>query len=118
MACEIKEKHAKTLIEVMEQTSSWKLHPEKKPAFGSSSEAKEYVETHNEPLCIEIPVVGADKKLSVKVTSSGEDMVFSHISFDEPVETKVHSSHLKLISSSVADMLNAKLPEGQKVASF
>ncbi len=118
MAYEISEHHAKTLIALMEQTSNWKLHPEKKPAFTSASEAQEYVETHNEPLCIEIPVVGADKLLTVKVTSSGEDMVFSHISFEEPVETRVHSSHLKLISSSVTDMLNAKLPEGQKVASF
>ncbi|MCW8108414.1 hypothetical protein OPS25_07900 [Alteromonas ponticola] len=118
MSAKISEQHAKTLIAVMEQTSNWKLHPEKKPAFSSSRDALDYVETHNEPLCIEIPVVGKDKQLSVKVTSSGEDMVFTHISFEEPVETRVHNSHFKLISSSVADMLNAKLPEGEKVASF
>ncbi|NMH61020.1 hypothetical protein [Alteromonas ponticola] len=118
MVSEITEHHAKTLIALMEQTSNWKLHPEKQPAFRSSDDAQKYVETHNEPLCIEIPVVGADKTLSVKVTSSGEDMVFTHISFEEPVETRVHSSHFKLISSSVADMLNAKLPDGQKVSSF
>ncbi len=33
MSQEITEHHAKTLIEVIEQCSMWKLHPEKKAAF-------------------------------------------------------------------------------------
>ncbi|WP_218353763.1 hypothetical protein [Alteromonas lipotrueiana] len=118
MSYEIDEHHAKTLIGVLEQSAHWKVHPEKKGPFSSAQEAIKYVETHNEPLCIRVPVAGTDDHLTVKVTSSGEDVVFSNVSFDEPVEKRVHSSHLKLIESTVTDMLNAKLPEGQKVASF
>ncbi|MBD3584461.1 hypothetical protein HHX48_01790 [Salinimonas sp. HHU 13199] len=118
MSNQISEKHAKTLIQVIDQSSNWKLHPEKKRAFASTEEAEKYVESHNEPLCIRVPIAGADDHLTVKVTSSGEDMVFSNVSFEEPIEKQVHSSHLKLISSTVTEMLNERLPEGTKVSSF
>lgn len=118
MAYEITEHHAKTLIQVIDQSSNWKLHPEKKPTFASTKEAEKYVETHNEPLCIRVPIAGADDHLTVQVTSEGEDMVFKNVSFEEAIEKKVHSSHLKLIASTVTEMLNERLPEGTKVSSF
>ncbi|AXR06621.1 hypothetical protein [Salinimonas sediminis] len=118
MAYEINETHAKTLIEVIAQSSHWKLHPEKRKPFASTEEAFAYVETHNEPLCIRVPVASSDEHLTVKVTSSDDDMVFTNVSFDNPIEKKIHGSHLKLIESTVTEMLNERLPEGQKVASF
>jgi len=118
MAYEISEQHAKTLIQVIEQSSRWKLQPEKQSPFKSVEKANEYVETHNEPLCILVPIAGEDEHLTVKVTSSGEHVVFTNVSFEQPLEKQVHSSHLKLIGSTVTEMLNERLPEGKKVAPF
>ncbi|QJR82645.1 hypothetical protein CA267_018755 [Alteromonas pelagimontana] len=118
MSDEIAELHAKTLIEVIDQSSHWKLHPEKKPPFTSKEEAFRYVETHNEPLCVYVPVAESDDHHTVRVTSSGDDMVFTNISFEDPSEIRIHSSHLKLIESSITEMLNDRLPEGKKIASF
>ena len=118
MTNEIDEHHAKTLIGVVEHSGLWKLHPEKRSPFKNSEEALRYVESHNEPLCIRVPIAGSDDHLTVKVTSSGEDVIFTTSSFDDVVEERVHSSHLKLVESTVSNMLNSRLPEGTKVASF
>ncbi|QPG07033.1 hypothetical protein IT774_07995 [Salinimonas marina] len=118
MTNEIHEQHAKTLIGVIEQSALWKLHPEKRSPFASAQEAIKYVESHNEPLCIRVPVAGSDDHLTVKVTSSGEDVVFTNVSFEDAIEERIHSSHLKLVESTVSNMLNSRLPEGKKVASF
>tara|TARA_B100002049_G_C15921910_1_gene308462 strand:- start:147 stop:503 length:357 start_codon:yes stop_codon:yes gene_type:complete len=118
MSYEINEHHAKTLAEIIDQSSHWKLHPEKKPPFKNTKEVNEYVQTHNEPLCIRVPIANTDDHLTVKVTSQDEDVIFSTISFDNPAESRVHASHLKNASSVIMEMLNEKLPEGQKVASF
>ena len=114
MSNQISEQHAKTLIQVIDQSSNWKLHPEKKRAFAGTEEAQKYVESHNEPLCIRVPIAGADDHLTVKVTSSGEDMVFSNVSFEEPIEKKVHSSHLKLISSTVRNRAVDDIQNGMR----
>lgn len=118
MANEISEHHAKTLAQIVDQSSHWKLQPEKKPPFSSPEQANEYVSTHNEPLYLRVPVAGEDDHLLVKVTSSNEDLVFSTVSFETPASTRVHYSHVKLIQSNVTEMLNGCLPEGKKVASF
>lgn len=118
MSTEIKPQHAKLLAQIIEQSSHWKLKPEKKRPFHSVTDAFSYVEDHNEPLYLQVPIAGEDDHLLVKVTSKQDDMVFSTVSFETPAQTQVHHSHLKLIESSVTDMLNNCLSEGKKIASF
>ena len=118
MSTEIKPQHAKLLAQIIDQSTHWKLKPEKKPPFHSVDEAFSYVEDHNEPLYLHVPIAGEDEHLLVKVTSKDDDMMFSTVSFETPAQTQVHHSHLKLIESSVTDMLNSCLGEGRKVASF
>lgn len=118
MSYEIDSHHARTLAQIIDQSSHWQLHPEKKPPFKNVEQANEYIDTHNEPLCIRVPVSGTDDHQTVRVTSSGEDVVLTTISFEDPAESRVHSSHLKIIASIVSDMLNDKLPDGVKVVPF
>ncbi|AYA64517.1 hypothetical protein [Alteromonas sp. RKMC-009] len=118
MSSEIKEKHAKLLAEVITQSSHWKLQPEKKSPFHSAEEAFKYIESHNEPLYVVVPVNGDDNDVLVKVSSEEDDVVFETVSNEDKKQAKVHHSHLKLIESTVTELVNSQLEEGKKAASM
>ncbi|MBU2976869.1 hypothetical protein [Alteromonas sp. C1M14] len=118
MTCEIDTKHAKLLIEILQQSDQWILQPEKKSPFESKKAAYAYLETNNEPLYIRVPITNSDEQTYVRVSSAGDDLEFQTVGFDNVQKTKLHHSHLKLIESTVTDMVNAQLPAGQKAASF
>lgn len=118
MSCEMKTQHAKLLAQIVTQSSHWSLQPEKKPPFKSLEDAFEYFDSHNEPLYIRVPVTDNNGEVLVRVCSEGDDVCFETISFENTKQAKVHHSHLKLIESTVAELVNEQLPEGSKAASF
>lgn len=118
MANEISSKHAKLLAEIIDQSAHWKLQPEKKPPFKSTKEAFDYIDQHNEPLYVSVPVSSQAENTLVKVTSVDDDLAFETLGFEDKQMAKVHHSHLKLIESTITELVNARLPDGEKAASF
>ncbi|MEG3768226.1 hypothetical protein [Alteromonas sp. 14N.309.X.WAT.G.H12] len=118
MTCEIETKHAKLLIEILQQSNHWTLQPEKKAPFSSKDAAYQYLETHNEPLYIRVPITNSDNETYIRVSSSGDDLELQTVGFTNVQKTKLHHSHLKLIESTITEMVNAQLPAGEKAASF
>lgn len=118
MSSIIDSKHAKLLAEVIDQSSKWQLQPEKKSPFKSTDEAFAYIEDHNEPLYILVPVNDAEEEVMVKASSEEDDVLLQIVSMQDVKEAKVHHSHLKLVESTVTELVNSHLEEGKKAASF
>ena len=118
MSSTIDAKHAKLLAEVIDQSSKWQLQPEKKTPFKSTDEAFAYIEAHNEPLYILVPVNDSEEEVMVKASTEGDDVLLQTVSMQNMQEAKVHHSHLKLVESTVTELVNAQLSDGKKAASF
>ena len=118
MSCEMKTQHAKLLAQIVAQSSHWSLQPEKKTPFKSIDDAFQYFESHNEPLYIRVPVSNKSDDVLVKVCSNGDDVCLETVSLENTKQAKIHHSHLKLIESTVTELVNGQLPEGSKAASF
>ncbi len=118
MSSIIDSKHAKLLAEVIDQSSNWQLQPEKKSPFKSTDEAFAYIEEHNEPLYIVVPVTDSEEEVMVKASTEDDDVLLQTVSMQDMQEAKVHHSHLKLVESTVTELVNAQLPDGKKAASF
>ena len=118
MSSTIDAKHAKLLAEVIDQSTKWQLQPEKKTPFKSTDEAFAYIEAHNEPLYILVAVNDSEEEVMVKASTEGDDVLLQTVSMQNMQEAKVHHSHLKLVESTVTELVNAQLSDGKKAASF
>jgi hypothetical protein len=112
----VKEIHAKLLGELVVPSSSWSLHPEKKPAFKSKEQVIDFASVNNEPLYIHVPISGGDEDEYVRVivNSQDEDVVFKITDRDNGGVSKVHGSHIKNLNSTVTELVNESLKEGRQ----
>lgn len=106
MSNSINSKHGKLLAEIVVPSSQWKLQPEKQSPFKSDSEAFEYLESHNEPLYLHVPIVESEDTVRLSVTSRDEDVVFTINSTKNGGETALHYSHLKNLESTLRTLVN------------
>lgn len=114
----IKDIHAKLLGELIVPSSSWSLHPEKKPAFKSKEQVIDFATVNNEPLYIHVPVSGGDANegdyVRVIVNSQDEDVVFKITDREKGGVSKVHGSHIKNLNSAVIELVNESLNDGRR----
>ena len=105
MSNSIDSKHGKLLAEIVVPSSSWKLQPEKQTPFKSDSEALSYLDSHNEPLYMHVPVNESDDTIRLCVSSREADVVFTINSTKFGGETALHYSHLKNLESTIRTLV-------------
>jgi len=106
MSSGIDTKHGKLLAEMVVPSSSWHLQPEKQDPFKSQEAAVEYLNAHNEPLYLHVPLAQADEHVRICVTSRADDVVFTIKDINKGGETSLHYSHLKNLDSTIRTLVD------------
>ncbi|BFT30353.1 hypothetical protein D210916BOD24_15290 [Alteromonas sp. D210916BOD_24] len=106
MSTGIVSKHGKLLAEIVVPSSTWHLQPEKQDPFKSHAAAVEYLDSHNEPLYLLVPITQSDDILRICVTSQNDDVIFTINDIQNGGETSLHYSHLKNLESTVRTLVS------------
>ncbi|WP_076011790.1 hypothetical protein [Alteromonas abrolhosensis] len=106
MSSAIDTKHGKLLAEMVVQSSSWKIQPEKQDPFKSQEAAVEYLNSHNEPLYLHVPLAQSDDYVRICVTSRDDYVVFTIKDINNGGETSLHYSHIKNLDSTIRTLVS------------
>ncbi len=106
MSMGIVSKHGKLLAEMVVPSSSWHLQPEKQDPFKSHEAAVDYLNEHNEPLYLHVPLAQSDEVVRICVTSRDDDVVFTIKDINNGGETTLHYSHLKNLDSTIRTLVS------------
>ena len=106
MSSGIDTKHGKLLAGLVVPSSSWHIQPEKQDPFKTKEAAVEYLNSHNEPLYLHVPLAQSEDFVRICVTSRDDDVVFTIKDISNGGETSLHYSNIKNLDSTIRTLVN------------